>query len=162
MKPYVKVTSIGFLILVVLSVAYFGVVAYTIGYLHGESYTRKHAIVKTPLDYDIWKHYVAEKLQGEPSDWNTTEELGIILVESKVIEGRYHIFIGDEEKALPWMKGTKPLPNAVKYEDELYQITWLYVTPGVPEPNWLIPIGVILGAGWILTGILFLKLGKKE
>ena len=163
MKPFVKVAFMVLLLLLVLSVVYSGVVAYTIGYREGELCTHKQAIVKTPIDYGIWKHYVAEKLHGEPIYWNTTDELGVVFIKDRFFD-HYDVYIFDEEKASPWMNGTKPQPSAraVKYEDELYQIAELWVPPGVGEPNWLVPIGIFLGAGWILTGILFLKLRKKE
>jgi len=117
---------------------------------------------KHPTEYDIWRHYFAEKLETEPQEWYTPEELGIILVESEVIEGRFHILIVDKEKAFPWMRDDEFTPSAVKYEDEFYQIFGLWVTPApVYVKQWQIPIGVALGAGWAFTGVLFLK-GRKE
>lgn len=119
---------------------------------------------KHPTVYGIWIHYFAEKLETEPQEWNTTEELGIILVQSKVYEERYYIYIVDPEKALSWMNGTTPMPYAVKYEDKFYQILGLWVTPGLPESvkQWQIALGGALGVCWVFTGVLFLKGRKAE
>lgn len=121
---------------------------------------------KEPIEYGIWKSYLAEKLETEPQEWNTTEELGIIFsdkIEYAETE-TYAIRIIDEEKALLWMNSTTPEPYAVKYEDKFYHIIFLWITPGLPEHvrQWQIPIGVALGAGWAFTGVLFLKGRKKE
>lgn len=118
---------------------------------------------RDPIEYGVWKHFIAERLETPPNQWNTTEKLGIVLVSSKVMEDRYHIYIDDPERALPWMNGTKPQPFAVKYGDNFYRISFLWVTPG-PESikQWQIPIGGALGVGWVFTGALFLKGRKKE
>jgi len=148
-------------LIAILTVAYVGVVVYA---NTNPSHPVNSSDYRDPIDYGIWCHYFAEKLQWEPQEWNTTEELGIILVPSKVTEDHYHIFIVDEEKALPWMNGATPMPYAVKYEDKFYRILGLWVTPGLPESvkQWQIPIGGALGAGWVFTGALFVKGRKKE
>jgi len=118
---------------------------------------------KDPVEYGIWRHYLDDKLEAEPAEWYTPEQLGIALVRSQVTEERYHIFIADEEKALPWMNGTKPMPYAVKYENAFYHIAYLWVTPGLPEnaKQWQIPAATGLGAGWASVVALFFW-RKKE
>ena len=154
-----KLVKASILLMAILTVVYAGLVVYAnANSSHGVGSSGDG---KEPIEYGIWKHYFAEKLETEPQEWYTPEELGIILVESKVEEGCFHILIVDEEKALPWMNGTTPEPYAVKYEDEFYRILSLWVTPAGCEPNWQIPIGVALGFGWVFTGVLFLK-GRKE
>jgi len=157
-----RIVKASILLMAILTVIYFSVVAYAntnSSYDVGLSDDGKH-----PTEYDIWRHYFAEKLGTEPEDWYTPEELGIILVESEVIEGRFHILIVDEEKAFPWMRDDEFTPYAVKYEGGFYEIFFLWVSPGLPEhvKQWQIPIGIVLGAGWTFTGVLFLKGRKKE
>ena len=156
-----RIVKASLLLMAILTAIYAVLVVYASAnssYDVGSSGDGKH-----PTEYDIWRHYFAEKLETEPQGWYTPEELGIILVESKVEEGCFHILIVDEEKALPWMSGTTPEPHAVKYEDEFYQILSLWVTPALPEhvKQWQIPTGIALGAGWVFSGVLFLK-GRKE
>jgi hypothetical protein len=148
-------------LIAILTVAYVGVVVYA---NTNSSHPVNSSDYRDPIDYGIWRHYLAEKLQWEPQEWNTTEELGIILVPSKVTEDHYHIFIVDEEKALPWMNGTTSEPYAVKYRGSFYRIMFLWVTPGLPEniKQWQLPIGVALGAGWICTGAVFFKESEKK
>lgn len=120
---------------------------------------------KKPIDYGIWRAYFAEKLETEPQEWNTTEELGIMFGErvKPAEKETYRILIVDPEKALPWMKDVIPEPDATKYEDDFYNIAFLWVTPGLPErvKQWQIPLGVALGVCWVFTGV-FLKGRKKE
>src|SRR4030042_1399968 len=158
MKRMVKAVII---LMAILTATYVGVVAYANTNL---SHSADSNVYRHPTEYGIWRHYDAEKLQREPQEWFTPEELGIILVKNKFLEDGYDIFIVDEEKALPWMNGSAPMPYAVKYQNAFYQISWLWVEPGLRESamQWQIPIGGVMGAGWIFTGILFLKWRKKE
>jgi hypothetical protein len=154
-----KRVKVALLLMAVLTVSYVSVVVYAnANSTYDDSYD-----YRDPIEYGVWKHFVAEKLETPPDQWNTTEELGIVLVSCKVKEGLYHIYIDDPERALPWMNGTKPQPFAVKYADDFYRISFaLWVTPGLAESirQWQIPIGVVLGAGWV--SVLFLEKGKKE
>jgi len=156
-----KVMKAVLILIAILTVIYVGVVVYV---NTNSSYPVNSSDYRDPIEYGIWRHYFAEKLQWEPQEWHTPEELGIILVPSKVTEDRYHIFIVDEEKALPWMNGTIPEPYAVKYGDNFYRILGLWVEPGLSGSvkQRLIPIGGALGAGWVFTGVLFLKRRNKE
>jgi len=147
-------------LMAILTVVYVGVIVYAnVNSSYDDPYD-----YRDPIEYGIWKHFIAEKLEVLPDQWNTTEELGIVLVPSKVIEDRYHIYIDDPERALPWMNGTVPEPYAVKYGDNFYNIISLWVTPGLPDSVklWQFPIGAALGAGWVCTGVLFVKGRKNE
>ncbi|NWG11161.1 hypothetical protein HXY33_05360 [Candidatus Bathyarchaeota archaeon] len=121
---------------------------------------------KYPVEYGIWVDYFAEKLESEPQKWNASEELGIILGERREAAEKetYDILIVDEGKALPWMKGIVPEPDAVKYNDEFYNIAGLWTEPAYSESvkSWQFPIGGILGTYWVFTGILFLKERKHK
>lgn len=150
------------LLMAILTAVYIGMIVYSnANSSHGVD---ANGYGKDPIKYGIWKHYLAKKLETEPEEWYTPEELGIMLVESEVIEGRYHIYIVDEQKALPWMNGTMPMPYAVKYENNFYRITFLWVTPGLPETvkSWLIPTGIAIGGGWVFIGALFIKWWKNR
>lgn len=157
-----KVFTVTLLLTAILTVIYVGVVVYASANL---SYSVDSG-GKKPIDYGIWRAYFAEKLETEPQEWNTTEELGIVFGERmKYAEKEtYEILIVNPEKALPWMKDIIPEPDATKYEDNFYNILFLWVTPGLPESvkQWQIPIGGALGACWIFTGALFLKGRKPE
>jgi len=159
MKKSVKAVLI---LLVILTVIYVSAVVYASA--NSSVDTDSSGEGKHPTEYGIWRHYHTWKLQGEPQEWYTPEELGVILVPSPVIEDHYYLFIVDPEKALPWMSGTEPMPYALKYEDKFHSISFLWLTPALPESikNWQIPVGGALGACWIFTGAIFLKERKNE
>lgn len=148
------------ILMTILTVIYVSVVVYANATSANSSDSTDKG--KDPVEYGIWKHYLADKLETEPAEWYTPEQLGIVLVKSPVTEERYHIFIADEEKALPWMNGTKPMPYAVKYENAFYRIAYLWVTPGLPESvkQWQVPAATGLGAGWIIVGALLIQRKK--
>lgn len=160
-----RVVKAALILMTILTVIYVSVVVYA---NTNSSYNNADSsgYGKKPIEYGILKAYFAEKLDWEPQEWNTTEELGITFGEKmKYAETEtYGILIVDEEKALPWMNGTAPMPYAVKYEDKFYNIVFLWVDLGLPESvkQWQILIGVALGAGMVFTGVLFLKWRKKE
>lgn len=151
-------------LMAILTVAYVGVVVYANNNSSHNADSGDYG--KEPIDYGILRAYFAEKLETEPQEWNTTEELGIIFgdkMEPAETE-TYLILIVDEEKALPWMNDTIPEPYAVKYGDNFYDIVFLWVELGLPESvkKWQFPTGATLGAGWVFTGALFVKWRKKE
>src|SRR4030042_4193047 len=102
-----RVVKAAIILMAILTATYVGVVAYTNTNL---SHSADSNVYRHPTEYGIWRHYVAEKLQREPEEWYTPEELGIVLVKDNHYENYYDIFIIDEEKALPWMNGTTPEP----------------------------------------------------
>jgi len=159
MKKLMKVTLLLMAIMTVLTLIYAGAVAYKMGYADGELHAHEYSVVKHPTHYNIWRHYFAEKLETEPEEWYTPEELGIVLIPGY---DDYDIYIVDKEKALAWMRDGEFTPHALKYQDEFYRISFLWVTPGLGEWPWRILIGGVLGLGWIFTGALLLKERKKE
>lgn len=159
-----KVLKLVLALMMVLTLTYVGFIAYANA---SPSYgVNSSDDGKVPLEYGIWRAYEAERLETEPQEWNTTEELGITFGEKmKSAETEtYLILIVDEKKALPWMNGTTPEPYAVKFVDSFYRIVSLWLTPGLPEPirQWQFPMGAALGAGWAFTGVLFLRRRVKE
>ncbi|MDH5782487.1 MAG: hypothetical protein OEZ35_02295 [Candidatus Bathyarchaeota archaeon] len=155
MKGIVRI-SVGLMTMITLiSVSY---VAYKVGYGDGKSYARKYSIAKIPLQYGITKNYVAEKMEAEPENWYTPDELGIVLVKSERFE-HYNIFIAREyeEKALTWMQDGEFTPRAIKYGNEFLGIYFLWVTPGLPESVnlLLIQMSTVLGIGWIVIVLIF-------
>ena len=159
-----KLVKASILLMAILTVIYTGLVVYANA---NSSYdVGSSGDGKEPIEYDIWRAYFAEKLETEPQEWNTTEELGIIFdrkMEYAETE-TYLLLIIDEEKAFPWMRDDEFTPYAVKYEDEFYHIVFLWVSPGLPEHvrQCQIPTGIALGAGWVFTGVHFLKGRKAE
>ena len=117
-----KLVKASILLMAILTVIYASAVAYKIGYADGKSRARKYSPVKHPLVYGICNTYSAEKLETEPEEWYTPEELGIVLIKCSHFEDYYHIYLAreHEEKALAWMRDDEFTPHAVKYEDEFY------------------------------------------
>lgn len=150
-----KIVKVALLLMAVLTSIYASVVAYA--YANSSYGAGSNGDGTEPIEYGIWKSYLAEKLETEPQEWNTTEELRIIFGDKMEYAETetYLILIVDEEKALPWMRDDEQ--PAVKYDDEFYRIVWLWVTPGLPVKQWQLPIGVALGAGWVFTGALFIR-----
>lgn len=119
---------------------------------------------KKPIDYGILQAYIGEKLEIEPPEWNTTDELGITFGErlQAAEKESYEILIVDPERALPWMNGTVSEPYAVKYNGDFYRIMSLWVDVKQLKPSedvrqWQFPLGTTLAVGWVFTGVLFLK-----
>jgi hypothetical protein len=158
-----KVLTVILILMVILTVIYVSAVVYS-NMNANSSNVGDSGGGKRPTEYGILRAYFA-KLETEPQEWNTTEELGIMFGKRMRAEKEaYEILIVNPEKALPWMKDIIPEPDAIKYEDNFYNIVFLWVTPGIPEGvnQWQIPLGVALGACWVFTGVLFLKWRKKE
>ncbi len=150
-----RIVKASILLMAILTVIYAGLDVYA----NANSSYGSSGDGKEPIEYGIWKSYLAEKLETEPQEWNTTEELGIIFGDKMEYAKTetYLLLIVDEEKALPWMNGTTPEPYAVKHEDKFYHIVFLWTTPGLPEHvrQWQIPTGAALGVCWVFSGVLF-------
>jgi len=161
MKMVIKAALVLMTILTVIYLAAVVYAAINVDHSRGSNNSGKH-----PIDYGIWIYYFVEKLDWEPHEWNTTEELGIIFGRRVETSGpeTYEILIVDEEKALPWMNGSAPMPNAVNHEENFYHISGLCLIPGPFESfyEWRIPIGAMLGTCWILTGVLLYRWREKE
>jgi len=101
--------------------------------------------------------YAANEYKSEtpPTDWYTPEQLGIYDVIEYENGSWLHIAVDREKEPFP-LQSENPI---FLYKDKFYQVSPFWTTPGLPESvkQWQIPIGGVLGAGWILTGALFLK-----
>jgi len=106
--------------------------------------------------------YAAFEYEGDtpPTEWYTPEQLGIYdAIEYEENGSWLHIAVDREKEPFP-LQEKQPV---FLYKDKFYQVSPLWVTPGLPESikQWQFPIGGVLGAGWVFTGILF-KWRKKE
>ena len=90
-----------------------------------------------------------------PTDWYTPEQLGIYDVIEYGENGWLHIAVDREKEPFP-LQSENPI---FLYKDKFYQVSPLWVTPGLPEgvKQWQILIGGVLGAGWVFAGALFFK-----
>ena len=145
MKTVMKVALI---LMAILTVTYTGVVV--------------HA--NTTANSQRYVLYAAFEYEGDtpPTEWYTPEQLGIYGVIEYEGNGSYwlHIAVDREKEPFPLQEKQPIFLNKDKY----YQVSPLWVTPGLPESvkQWQISIGGVLGAGWVFTAILFLKWRKKE
>lgn len=125
------------------------------------------AVVYANTNANAYPHryvlYGAFEYESEtpPTDWYTPEQLGIYAVTELGENGSsLHIAVDREKEPFP-LQSENPI---FLYKDKFYQVSPLWVTPGLPESvkQWQIPLGVALGACWAFTGVLFLKWRKKE
>ncbi|MCK4482466.1 hypothetical protein KAU55_04520, partial [Candidatus Bathyarchaeota archaeon] len=111
-----------------------------------------------------WLHryvgYAAFRYKADipPTDWYMPEQLGIWNV-IEYGENGFELHI-----AVDLAKEPFPLQSAIfPYKDKFYQVSSRWVTFSCENAmQWQIPIGGVLGAGWVFTGVLFLKWRKKE
>jgi len=154
MKKGVKISAGLMTIMTLVSVCY---LAFKVGYRDGRSSAREYSVAKVPLEYGIAKTYVAEKLETEPENWYTPDELGIVLVKNEQFE-HYNIYIAraHEEKALAWMRDEDFTPQTIKYGEEFLGICFLWVTLGLRESMdlLLIQISAMLGTGWVVVALI--------
>lgn len=105
--------------------------------------------------------YAAFEYESETplASWYTLEQLGIVNVIEYEENGWIHIEVDREKEPFP-LQSELPI---FLYQDKFYQVSPLWVTPGLPKSVRLlqIPIGGALGTGWIFTGIRFLN-GRKK
>lgn len=125
--------------------------------------------LKDPLDYGILKHFMAERTENVSSETptRTPEELGIIMVPNEPGKDEvFHIYIEDEQKAIPWMKrGGCP---DISYNGKFYRVGFLWVAPPLPEglkeniKRWQNTAWTGIIIGLIVTGTLYFKERKKR
>lgn len=99
----------------------------------------------------------ADELETQPPSWKTPEELGII--EIKEQQGWVQVLV-PKEKA-DQLQEEQPV---FKHNDKFYQISGLWVTPGLPESVVTPAIAGIVGVtgvGWVYVGALFLRERRK-
>jgi hypothetical protein len=140
------------LFMMVLTLAYVSAVIYVYADSYADSgyYSYRYVL------------YGADKYEGDipPTEWYTMEQLGICDVTEYGNGSWLHIAVDLEKEPFPLQEET-PI---FLYKDTWYQVSPLWGTPGLSESTtqWQIPIGGVLGVGWVLTGALFLKLRKNQ
>ena len=146
-----KVVKAVLVLMTVFSVLYASaiVLAYTIAYSNN-------------LNSNRYVIYAADRYQGDipPIKWYTPEQLGIDhVIDYKESCSWLQIAVDRQREPFPLQKETP----VFLYKDRFYQVSPLWVTPGVPQGSgWQIPIGATLGAGWICVGVVFFKRRGKE
>ena len=93
-----------------------------------------------------------------PADWYTPEQLGIVQIIEYGENGSYWLHVAVENEPFP-LQSEQPV---FQYENKFYQISPLWVTPGLSEQvrQLQIPIMGALGTGWLFAGVLLFK--KRE
>jgi len=104
--------------------------------------------------------YAAFEYESEapPNDWYTPEQLGIVQIIEYGENGSYWLHVAIEDEPFPF-QAEQPV---FQYKSKFYQISQLWVTPGLPEQirKWQIPTMGVLGTGWLFAGVLLFK--KRE
>lgn len=106
--------------------------------------------------YACGKYYKATLYAGEPTEWYYPQDLGIIQIRensatSLAVSIPLELDPGDLEIRHP----------IFKYNDTFYQIKYAEAVwdAGLPENinKWQIPLGAILGLGWVSAGALSIR-----
>ncbi|MGB9135603.1 MAG: hypothetical protein WCC63_08520 [Candidatus Bathyarchaeia archaeon] len=143
-----RVVTAVLVLMVILTVVYAGMVAYASATASSHRYVL----------------YAAFEYEGDtpPTEWYMPDQLGIhgIIEYGENGSSWLHIAIDREKEPFP-LQERQPI---FLYKDKYYQVSPLWVTPGLPESvkQWQIPIGGALGIGWIFTAILYLKRERKK
>jgi hypothetical protein len=138
MKISMKAIAI---LMVILTVFYVSVVVY--------------ANVNSNYDDVVYAAFEYES-ETTPTNWYMPEQLGIVKIIEYEENGSWlHIVVDPKQEPFP-LQEEQPI---FLYNSTFYQVSPLWVTPGLPESvkQWQIPIGGVLGVGWVLTGAIFLK-----
>jgi len=139
-----KVVKVVLTLMVVLTAIYVSVVVY--------------ANVNSNYDDVVYAAFEYES-ETPPTNWYTPEQLGIVKIIEYGENGSWlHIVVDPKQEPFPLQEEQL----IFLYNSTFYQVSSLWVTPGLPESvkQWQIPIGGVLGVGWVLTGALSLK-GRK-
>jgi hypothetical protein len=138
-----KRVKVALLLMAALTVSYVSMIAY----VYASSTNDRNDVVYGAFEYD-----------SEPSDWYTPEDLGIFSI-IELGEGWLHVAVSKEDEPFP-LQEEQPI---FKYKDKFYQVSELWVTPGLPESTkgTLILAACGLGCGWFFAGGLFLTERKK-
>ena len=94
---------------------------------------------------------------GVPEKWYTPEQLGIVDIGGYSENATWIQVVYGEQG--PLVNPEVEEPPIFKYKGKFWQISTLHVTPGLPEEakKWQVPIGGVIGAAWIFTGIVSLR-----
>ena len=146
-----KVLKAALILMTVFSVLYASAIVFAYAVANGND-----------LDSNRYVVYAADRYKGDvpPTKWYTPEQLGIDhVIDYKESNSWLQIAVDRQREPFPLQKETP----VFLYKDRFYQVSPLWVTPGASEGSgWQIPIGAILGAGWISVGGVFFKWRGKE
>lgn len=143
-----KVFTVTLILMAILTVIYVSAVVYA--NTNADAYPHRYVL------YGAFEY----GSETPATDWYTPEQLGIYdILEQGENDSWLHIAVDREKEPFP-LQSENPI---FLYNDKLYYVSPLWVTPGLPESvkQWQIPIGGALGAGWVFIGILFLKWRKR-
>ncbi len=116
------------------------------------------AVVWAQTNYnDVVYAAVEYESEAPPTDWYEPEQLGIV----KIIEregGWLHTVVDREKEPFP-LQSENPI---FLYKEKFYQISSLWATPGLADPQWQVPVGGALGAAWIFTGVFYIRRRKES
>lgn len=136
-----------FAVMTIITIVYYGELRYNMGFTVPR-------LIKSP----VWmgKYYWASKTDTAYVKWNTTDELGIVLLPHN--GGGYTVYIltASEERALSWMEdGRYPI---IKYNDEFYKLNALHADPSISSLRARARMaGIGLTLGWIITVALIIS-----
>src|SRR4030043_1523211 len=146
-----KVLKAALILMTVFSVLYASAIVFAYAVANGND-----------LDSNRYVVYAADRYQGDVplTKWYTPEQLGIDhVIDYKESNSWLQIAVDRRREPFPLQKETP----VFLYKDRFYHVSPLWATPGAPEGSgWQIPIGAILGAGWISGGGVFFKWRGKE
>lgn len=142
-----KLKKIVLLLMAMSTVVYIGAVVYA----DSSVYSAYDEVLYAAFEYE------SETL---PTNWYTPEQLGIFDIMEYGENGSHWLHIAVDPKHEPFpLQKEQPI---FLYNGTFYQVSPLWVTPGLPESvkQWQIPIGGVLGVGWVSIGALSLKRRK--
>jgi len=147
-----KVFTVTLILMAILTVIYASVVVYA---------NVNQVVTKGGHIYVVYAAY-KYKQDTPPTEWYTPEELGI--VEVWELNGAVQIVVDRRKEPFPFGPyGTDDQLTIFLYKGQFYIVSHRWVTFADPiAKQWQIPIGGVLGVGWVFTGALFLKGRKRE
>lgn len=135
---------------------------YVCAIVYGNTNANDHADDYPPFTYGT----AAFEYESDtpPTAWYTPEELGIVgIIECGENRSVLQIIIDKEKEPFP-LQSKDPL-TIFLYKDKLYAVSYRWVTFADPcgsEFQWQMPVGITLGVGWIIAGVLALKLRREH
>lgn len=149
-----KLRFVALLLMTIVTVIYASVIvyAYANSSLSGNPDGDLRGVVYAAFEY---------KSDIPPPVWYTPEELGIVGIIELGKEGGAVQIVVDREKEPFSLQKEQPV---FLYKDKFYGVSsrWVTFFPLENDKQLQILIGVLLGAGWVLTGVLFFKERKNR
>ena len=168
MRKMRKIVKTSLLLMAILTVVYACVVVYAYANANSSNANSSNGLTDHPYG---WTHryvaYGAFEYESEtpPTEWYTPEQLGIVeILDYEENCTWFQVVVDREKEPFPLLELQEEELPIFKYKDKFYRISHLWVTPGLSESakGHLIGGGVLVGAGWVFAGVLFLKGRKKE